>query len=94
MCARDPSDRRRIEVSLTPEGSRALVRISADVSGTETGLLAPLAPEERELFASLLRRVHTHLELDRTVSGALPGVRPGGGSPQTPAVDCAAAAAR
>ncbi|MFE6933871.1 MarR family winged helix-turn-helix transcriptional regulator [Streptomyces sp. NPDC057699] len=94
VCARDPSDRRRIEVSLTPEGGRALARLSADVSGTEADLLAPLAPEERELFASLLRRVHTHLERDRTVSGVLPGVRPDEGAPQTPAVDCDAAAAR
>lgn len=85
---------RRIEVSLTPEGSRALARISADVSGTETDLLAPLAPEERELFASLLRRVHTHLERDRTVSGALPGVRPGEGALRRSTVDCDAAAAR
>ncbi|MBL1290125.1 MarR family transcriptional regulator [Streptomyces sp. For3] len=94
VCARDPSDRRRIEVSLTPEGGRALARLSADVSGTEADLLAPLAPEERELFASLLRRVHTHLERDRTVSGVLPGVRPGESAPQAPAVDCDAAAAR
>ncbi|MFC8226123.1 MarR family winged helix-turn-helix transcriptional regulator [Streptomyces sp. NPDC057287] len=64
-CARDPSDRRRIEVSLTPVGRYALARLSSDVSATEAYLLAPLTREEREVFASLLRRVHAHLEQDR-----------------------------
>ncbi|MFJ8857887.1 MarR family winged helix-turn-helix transcriptional regulator [Streptomyces sp. NPDC102451] len=74
VCARDSSDRRRIEVSLTPSGRGALARLNADVFGTEADLLAPLAPEERELFASLLRRVHTHLERDRSVTGLTGGL--------------------
>ncbi|MFJ6850699.1 MarR family winged helix-turn-helix transcriptional regulator [Streptomyces sp. NPDC091271] len=69
VCARDPSDRRRIEVALTAAGRCALARLDADVSGTEAELLAPLSPEERDLFASLLRRVHAHLERDRAADG-------------------------
>ncbi|WP_405659187.1 MarR family winged helix-turn-helix transcriptional regulator [Streptomyces sp. NBC_01166] len=69
VCARDPSDRRRIEVALTAAGRCALARLDAEVSATEADLLAPLSPGERELFASLLRRVHSHLERDRAADG-------------------------
>lgn len=73
-CARDPSDRRRIEVALTPAGRCALARLNSGVSATEAELLAPLTRAERDLFASLLRRVHTHLERDRAAHGE-PGRR-------------------
>ncbi|MFJ3704256.1 MULTISPECIES: MarR family winged helix-turn-helix transcriptional regulator [Streptomyces] len=63
--ARDPSDRRRIEVALTASGGGALARLDSEVSATEADLLAPLSHEERDRFAALLRRVHTHLERDR-----------------------------
>ncbi|MFB8316760.1 MarR family winged helix-turn-helix transcriptional regulator [Streptomyces sp. NPDC056465] len=82
-CARDLADRRRIEVALTPAGRCALARLDSDVAATEAYLLAPLTGAERDLFASLLRRVHTHLELDR--AGEAPplpepgGMRPDGG---------------
>ncbi|MFE9724854.1 MarR family winged helix-turn-helix transcriptional regulator [Streptomyces sp. NPDC005794] len=69
-CARDPSDRRRIEVTLTPAGGRALARLDSDVSATEAGLLTPLTHEERDRFASLLRRVHAHLERERAGDGS------------------------
>ncbi|MFJ8884814.1 MarR family winged helix-turn-helix transcriptional regulator [Streptomyces sp. NPDC102402] len=68
-CARDPSDRRRIEVALTSAGRRALARLNSGVSATEADLLAPLTREERDLFAALLRRVHTHLERGRAGDG-------------------------
>ncbi|MFH9616416.1 MarR family winged helix-turn-helix transcriptional regulator [Streptomyces pratensis] len=64
-CARDPSDRRRIEVALTPAGRCASAQLNTAVSSTEADLLAPLTDEERARFASLLRRVHVHLEQDR-----------------------------
>ncbi|MEU8707736.1 MarR family transcriptional regulator [Streptomyces sp. NPDC048565] len=72
VCARDTSDRRRIEVTLTPAGRYALARLNTEVSATEADLLTPLTHEERELFAALLRRVHSHLERDRAVNGPLP----------------------
>ncbi|MEU0149666.1 MarR family transcriptional regulator [Streptomyces sp. NPDC006288] len=79
-CARDPADRRRIEVALTAAGRCALSALDADVSATETELLAPLTREERERFGSLLRRVYTHLERGRygaasDVTAAVPGTR-------------------
>ena len=64
-CARDPSDRRRIEVALTPAGRCASAQLNTAVSSTEADLLAPLTDEERARFTSLLRRVHVHLEQDR-----------------------------
>ncbi|WP_251015617.1 MarR family winged helix-turn-helix transcriptional regulator [Streptomyces sp. ISL-99] len=60
-CARDSADRRRIEVTLTPEGRAALVRLSADISAADDDLLAPLTDEERTQLASLLRRLHGHV---------------------------------
>ncbi|MEU0298248.1 MarR family winged helix-turn-helix transcriptional regulator [Streptomyces sp. NPDC006175] len=69
VCARDSSDRRRIEVALTAAGGCALARLDAEVSATEADLLAPLGPGERELFASLLHRVHAHLERGRAADG-------------------------
>lgn len=68
-CARDPSDRRRIEVALTPAGGRALARLTSDVSAAEADLLTPLTHEERDRFASLLHRVHAHLERERAGIG-------------------------
>ncbi|MFF4244416.1 MarR family winged helix-turn-helix transcriptional regulator [Streptomyces sp. NPDC001822] len=75
-CARDPSDRRRIEVTLTPAGRCALTALNADISAAESELLAPLTPDERERFSLLLRRVHAHIERDR--AGTAPDVTPGG----------------
>lgn len=64
-CARDPSDRRRIEVTLTQAGRCALTALNADIAAAESELLAPLTTDERECFALLLRRVHARLEHDR-----------------------------
>ncbi|MFE3516128.1 MarR family winged helix-turn-helix transcriptional regulator [Streptomyces sp. NPDC059166] len=81
-CARDASDRRRIEVALTPAGRAALTRLQADVTGTETELLAALDHEERERFTDLLRRVHGRLEEGRAGgSAARAGQEPAVGRP-------------
>ncbi|MGW0787941.1 MarR family winged helix-turn-helix transcriptional regulator [Streptomyces sp. NPDC002911] len=82
-CARDPSDRRRIEVALTPAGEQALARLNSDVSAAEAGLLTPLTDEERDRFASLLRRVHDHLERDRADRGPA-ATEPDGGHDTRP----------
>ncbi|MEU9999826.1 winged helix DNA-binding protein [Streptomyces sp. NPDC050848] len=61
-CARDPADRRRVVVRLTAEGRSFLARLNADIASADDDILAPLSEEERDVLASLLRRVHRHLE--------------------------------
>ncbi|MGW6555765.1 winged helix DNA-binding protein, partial [Streptomyces sp. NPDC055051] len=61
-CARDPANRRRVLVRLTPEGRAWLARLNAEIASTDDEVLAPLNEEERTQLASLLRRVHRHLE--------------------------------
>ncbi|MEU4269128.1 MarR family winged helix-turn-helix transcriptional regulator [Streptomyces sp. NPDC026092] len=61
-CDRDPADRRRVVVRLTPEGRSFLAALNAEIASTDDDILAPLNAEERELLGSLLRRVHRHLE--------------------------------
>ncbi|MFF1508703.1 winged helix DNA-binding protein [Streptomyces sp. NPDC058326] len=61
-CVRDPVDRRRVVVRLTPEGETSLRSLSAEIASTDDEILAPLDAGERAQLASLLRRVHGHLE--------------------------------
>ncbi|MEU2117477.1 MarR family transcriptional regulator [Streptomyces sp. NPDC016459] len=61
-CDRDPQDRRRVVVRLTPEGEASLRSLTADIASTDDEILAPLDTGEREQLAGLLRRVHAHLE--------------------------------
>ncbi|MEU7297097.1 MarR family transcriptional regulator [Streptomyces exfoliatus] len=61
-CVRDRADRRRVVVRLTPEGEAALRSLSAEIASTDDEIMAPLDAGEREQLASLLRRVHGHLE--------------------------------
>ncbi|MEU1405873.1 winged helix DNA-binding protein [Streptomyces sp. NPDC005728] len=60
-CLRQPGDRRRVYVRLTPEGRSALDLLNADIASADDDLLAPLSEEERDQLGSLLRRVHAHL---------------------------------
>jgi DNA-binding MarR family transcriptional regulator len=58
---RDPNDRRRHIVSLTPAGRRALSRLRALARKVDDDYLAPLSEDEREtLHALLLRLAEVH----------------------------------
>jgi DNA-binding MarR family transcriptional regulator len=54
---RDPTDRRRHTVSLTPEGKRQLVRLRAIVKRIEDGFLEPLDKDSRAALHDALLRV-------------------------------------
>lgn len=54
---RDPKDRRRHLVSLTPEGKTVLRRLRAIAGKIEDDFLAPLDAEERAALHGLLRRL-------------------------------------
>lgn len=51
---RDPSDRRRHLVSLTPDGKRALQRLRATVKRVDDEFFAPLDAEQRATLQELL----------------------------------------
>jgi DNA-binding MarR family transcriptional regulator len=53
---RDPADRRRHIVVLTPAGSKALASADRAVESLEDEVLGALAPEEREALRELLAR--------------------------------------
>jgi DNA-binding MarR family transcriptional regulator len=57
---RDPNDRRRHVVSLTPAGKKALAQLRTVVKRVEEDFLRPLDPDERKTLNALLRRVACH----------------------------------
>jgi DNA-binding MarR family transcriptional regulator len=54
---RDPVDRRRHTVSLTPEGKRQLVLLRSMLKRIEQAFLAPLDDETRKTLHDALRRI-------------------------------------
>jgi len=54
---RDPQDRRRQSVSMTPSGKKALVSLRAIITRLQDEFLAPLSPQEREELHGLLLRL-------------------------------------
>ena len=57
---RDPDDRRRHVVKLTPGGREALTELRAISKTLEKGFLAPLSADERRTLHSLLQRVASY----------------------------------
>lgn len=57
---RDPADRRRQLVKLTPEGKKALTRLRALAARLEEELLRPLDEGERKTLHGLLARLAAH----------------------------------
>ena len=57
---RDPTDRRRHLVSLTPDGKEALTRLRAIAKRIDEDFFAPLTPEERSTLSALLARLASH----------------------------------
>jgi DNA-binding MarR family transcriptional regulator len=53
---RDPADRRRHIVEMTPAGRKALDLAERAMEGLEDDVLGALAPEEREVLRDLLSR--------------------------------------
>ncbi|MFD7715660.1 MarR family winged helix-turn-helix transcriptional regulator [Streptomyces sp. NPDC059814] len=62
--ARDATDRRRVTVTVAPEGRTLLDRLHAEALTIQDDLLAPLTVAERTQLAALLRRVHDHVQDD------------------------------
>jgi DNA-binding MarR family transcriptional regulator len=59
---RDPSDRRRHVVSLTPAGKRQLAKLRALMQTIEDAFLAPLDTSDRAELHTLLLRLATELD--------------------------------
>jgi DNA-binding MarR family transcriptional regulator len=57
---RDPEDRRRHVVSLTPEGRRALTLLRATMRRLQEDLLGPLDPKQRTTLHELLTQVASY----------------------------------
>lgn len=56
---RDPADRRRTIVTLTPKGAKTLAAQVTRAESAQSTLLAPLTPLERDTLHTLLLRVFT-----------------------------------
>ncbi|WP_327292296.1 MarR family winged helix-turn-helix transcriptional regulator [Streptomyces sp. NBC_01198] len=54
---RDPADRRRVRVTLTPAGRSALAALVTGAESVQAALLAPLTPAERATLHGLLGRL-------------------------------------
>jgi len=53
----DPTDRRRMVLSLSPQGQETVVRLLKNANRVSRDILAPLAPEQRGPFVELLKQL-------------------------------------
>jgi DNA-binding MarR family transcriptional regulator len=69
---RDPKDRRRHVVQMTPAGRKTLTRVRKLAQQIEDGFLASLGPEQREqLHALLLQLAQVHVPACRVLGAQL-----------------------
>jgi DNA-binding MarR family transcriptional regulator len=66
---RDPVDRRRYLLELTPSGRRRLEAAESATAQVESDLLAPLAEDERRRLRAYLKRVAAHACAPRAAKG-------------------------
>jgi DNA-binding MarR family transcriptional regulator len=66
---RDPNDRRRHLVSLTPEGKRAFARLRTVVAELDDDFLAPLDANQRETLQDLLLVLASHHDVRVAAKG-------------------------
>ena len=90
---RDPADRRRYALEVTPRGQLAVVRLREISQETNEELLAPLDQTERAQLAELIGRVVRHHtgEPEPATAGLSPADQPAGqpdedGVPELPAM--------
>ncbi|HTX12878.1 MAG TPA: MarR family transcriptional regulator [Solirubrobacteraceae bacterium] len=60
---RDPNDRRRMLVDLTPAGARALKRLDRRIEAAQEAFMAPLSASDRRVLQRLLTQLleyHSH----------------------------------
>lgn len=55
---RDPADRRKVLVTVTPAGRDALAALIDEAEAVQDAILAPLSTDERTLLHGLLLRLH------------------------------------
>jgi DNA-binding MarR family transcriptional regulator len=60
----DPLDRRRNVITITPAGTRKLLRLDEVVAEVQDTLLAPLSPLERRTLVRILTRLLEHHSAD------------------------------
>jgi DNA-binding MarR family transcriptional regulator len=58
----DPDDRRRLVVSLTPEGAQVLLQVRRTIHTAETAWMSVLSPDQLATYIDLLHRIQDGLE--------------------------------
>jgi MarR family transcriptional regulator, organic hydroperoxide resistance regulator len=70
-----PADGRLVQLQITAAGQQLMLRLLPKVNATEVYTVSPLEPADIDHLAGSLRRILTHLEIERD-RGWVPGRRP------------------